>query len=62
MDDAEVAYQYITSKEGQAALNIDGTRVAAWGTSAGSAIATALAIRLNSKKAGQALKVVIMDS
>ncbi|KAL8293347.1 hypothetical protein RQP46_000048 [Phenoliferia psychrophenolica] len=61
-DDCELAYNYIVSDEGQKAHNIDGTRVAAWGSSAGSALATGLAIRLNQKSAGKALKVVLMDS
>lgn len=54
-------YNYLTSKEGQDVLNIDGSRVGAYGSSAGSALATGLAIRLNQKSAGKALKVVVMD-
>ncbi|KAK4702263.1 hypothetical protein P7C70_g3963, partial [Phenoliferia sp. Uapishka_3] len=61
-DDVEAAYNYITSAAGQESLNIDGTRVGVYGASAGSALATGLAIRLNQQGCGDGIKLVVMDS
>ncbi|KAK4704026.1 hypothetical protein P7C70_g2185, partial [Phenoliferia sp. Uapishka_3] len=61
-DDCEVAYNYITSAEGQAALNIDGSRAGFYGSSAGSALAAGLAIRLNGQGRSAGVKMVVMDS
>lgn len=59
-DDAHRAWKYITSTAGSSKLHVDKGRVAIYGSSAGAALATGLAIRLKNEEVQP--RVVVCDS
>lgn len=60
-DDAERAWNYLTSSSGSKRFAVDSEKIALYGSSAGSALASGLARRLN-KKGAQQPTIVVCDS
>ncbi|KAM0752319.1 alpha/beta-hydrolase [Meredithblackwellia eburnea MCA 4105] len=61
-EDGDCTWAYMTSPEGTTQLQIDPKRIALYGSSAGSTLATGISIRLLGKKYAQQPCGVVMDS